>query len=203
VSYEFDVFLSYRRAGKWPRFVQQQFVPMLDHWLSTELGEEARIFFDVNDIDTGQSWPERLADGVANSRLMLCLWSKEYFRSKWCTAEMAHMLARREAAAIEGRRPPLIIAAVLHDGEAFPAEIGDIQRFPIQPYANPWMREDSPKAEALSEEIRSLAASIHKASGLAPDFNPDWRALATERFQHLFLEGKPPQIRPPSLGVAL
>jgi hypothetical protein len=45
----------------------------LKHWLDAELGRASSIFFDVRDIETGEAWPYRLADGLAHSKAMVCL----------------------------------------------------------------------------------------------------------------------------------
>jgi hypothetical protein len=199
MSYEFDVFLSYRRLNQWPKFVEKTFLPMLDHWLTTELGEPARIFFDVKDVEVGHAWPQRLADGLSSSKLMVCLLSREYFSSKWCAEELGHMLARREATIKDGKPLPLIIAVVIHDGDTFPAEIADIQRYPIQDYANPWLRAGGRHSEKLSNEIKRLCESIRKACQVAPPHDPEWGKLATVKFIRLFTE-RSRQANLPSLG---
>lgn len=183
--YEYDVFLSYRRANAWPRFVDTIFLPMLRHWLEAEMGEPPRIFFDVDEIETGESWPYRLARGVALSKVMVCLWSNEYFHSPWCEAELSHMLARVETI---GDRPPLplILAVVIHDGERVSADLSYIQALPIQEYANPWLAPGSPNAEALSRLIRRFAAHIYRAIRLAPACDPNWSDLAIDKFRSLF-----------------
>lgn len=174
---------------------------MLDHWLTSELGEDARIFFDADDIEAGQSWPQRLADGVASSKVMVCLWSREYFRSEWCAQELSHMLARRASTAGSGMPLPLVIGVVIHDGEDIPHGVADIQRFPIQKYASPWIQQRSPNAERLSEQIRELASSVGKACASAPDHDPEWRRLATAQFRSLF-EPRHPAAGRPTLGEA-
>ncbi|MEU4446735.1 toll/interleukin-1 receptor domain-containing protein [Actinosynnema sp. NPDC050801] len=200
MSYEFDVFLSYRRTKWWPVYVRKLFLPMLDHWLSAELGAEARIYFDAEDIETGTAWPHRLATGLASSKVMLCLWSREYFASPWCRAELGHMLARRRAAGGSREPLPLILAAVLHDGKDFPGELGDIQHFPLQDCASPWIAEGSPKAEVLSDKVMKLAADLSHAIDRAPAHDPKWRELAIDEFTGLFERSRTPT-RPPSLGI--
>jgi len=198
MSYEFDVFLSYRRAQAWPRFVENIFVPMFSHWLGAQLGRDPLIFVDVDCIETGMPWPSRLAASVASSRLMVCLWSREYFSSDWCQAELSHMMARRVA--INADDPlPLIVAVVIHDGDTFPPELGDIQQFPIQKYSNPWMRKGSAKAEELSEKINTLSAHVAHALEYAPEHDPTWRNIATKTFLGTFRD-RTTQSRPPSLG---
>jgi hypothetical protein len=56
-DYKHDVFLSYRRSYEWPRFVNKIFVPMLRHFLGLEIGRDPEIFYDAEQIEIGQSWP--------------------------------------------------------------------------------------------------------------------------------------------------
>lgn len=183
MPYSYDVFVSYRRANAWPKFVDETFLPMFEHWLGAEVGESPRIFFDVDVIETGDSWPHRLADGIAGSKVLLCLWSREYFGSDWCLAELGHMLARRSAVAgAADRPPPLIVAAVIHDGEDVAPQLSDIQRYDIQQYANPWIAKGSPTAEELSNRVRILASHVAHALRQAPGHDAGWAGLATEQF---------------------
>jgi hypothetical protein len=196
LSYAYDVFVSYRRANEWPRFLDGTFLPMFRHWLSAELDHEPRIFFDADLIETGNSWPHALAHGVAGSKVMLCLWSRQYFTSPWCLAELGHMLARRRALADP---PPLVLAAVIHDGEHIDPSLGDIQRFDIQSYANPWLARESATAEELSNRVRVLASHVAHALERAPDHDEKWAALAVEEFVALY-RTRSLQKAVPSLG---
>jgi len=202
VAYEHDVFLSYRRANDWPRFVDNHFFPKFKHWLDTTLGRTSSVFFDVHDIETGESWPYRLAEGLAHSKVMVCLWSREYFSSKWCAAELSHMLARRKSTATELGPPPLILAVVIHDGEDIDPRLDEIQRFPLQKYANPWIAEGSPVAELLSMELEQFAEHVKHALARVPHFDPSWPGLATKEFTAIF-EARTSQDALPSLGAMI
>jgi len=184
--YEFDVFLSYRRTKQWPDFVKNLFLPRFDHWLSAELGEDPRIYFDVDDLETGVAWPQRLANGVASSKVMVCLWSRGYFASDWCKAELSHMLARRKAISPPHELLPLVLAVVIQDGIDVPSELVDIQQFPFHDCADPWIGEGGRKAELLSGRIRKLAGHVHMAMNQAPLHDPTWRDLAVGEFMRLF-----------------
>ena len=188
VQYQYDVFLSYRRANEWPRFVQTIFLPLLRHWLEAEMGEPPRIFCDVEDLETGQSWPHRLAASIASSKVMVCLWSNEYFTSQWCLEELGHMLARSEST-MQTSPAQLILAVIIHDGENISRHLGRIQQFHIQEYANPWLAPGSPKLEKLSDLIRIFSAHVSPALQRAPACDPAWSDLATEKFVRLLEHG--------------
>jgi TIR domain len=156
----------------------------------------------VHDIEIGEAWPYRLADGLAHSKAMVCLWSREYFASEWCAAEMAQMLSRRKALTGPLGPPPLILAAVIHDSKEVHPTLADIQRFPLQDYANPWIAEGSPVAERLSMELEKFAQDVASALEQAPEYDPAWPGLATEEFLRIF-NTKTTQHLPPSLGSAV
>lgn len=200
MSYHYDVFLSYRRIELWPKFVNKHFLPMLTHWLHTELGKKPRIYFDVNDIETGASWPHVLANAVATSKVMICLWSREYLSSDWCKAEFGLMLARRKATSGPNDPLPLILTVIIHDGDDFPEEFSDIQQLSIRDYASPHIGEDSPTKELLDKEIKKLAEHVYNAIQRVPDYDPGWRNLAIDEFVRTF-KSNLRQSRPPSLGI--
>jgi hypothetical protein len=200
VTYKHDIFLSYRRHNEWPRFIEEHFLPQLRHWLDTTRGRTTRIFFDQDQIEAGEAWPHALADGLAHSRIMLCLWSREYFSSKWCRAELSHMLARRKSLTkAPNAPPPLVIAVIIHDTEKVHPGVKDIQTYRLQGCCNPWMAKGSSTAERLSTEIERLAGDVAKALTRTPKFNPQWPELATEEFWKIFSNPEPPRF-PPSLG---
>ena len=200
VSYRYDVFLSYRRIGDWSRFVERSFLPMLTHWLSEELDDPARIFYDRGELQPGGDWPQELAEAIAVSKVMICLWSKQYFTSDWCKAELAHMLARRESV---GGTPlaKLVIPVVIHDGQSIPESLGSISRFEIQDYASPYLANDSRTREELSQRLKKLAESVGQALAKAPPFDPAWAGITTRQFDYLFT-AKHGQYTVPSLGDA-
>jgi TIR domain len=198
-QYKYDIFLSYRRANAWPRFVDRIFLPMLRHWLQAEMGRPPHIFFDAEELETGESWPHRLAIGVALSKIMICLWSNEYFYSPWCQAELAHMLARRESTRIASGPLPLVLAVVIHDGDSISPALKDIQQLPIQDYANPWLAPYSPRIEELSEHIRRFSVHVHHALQRVPECDPAWENLAVNEFVQLFAH-RTRQHGRPSLG---
>ena len=197
MSYKWDAFLSYRRADDWPRFVDGIFLPMLRRELSDALGGQAKIFHDMR-IEVGAEWPQELGLALATSKILICLWSRQYFSSDWCKAELSQMLARREA--IGGiPLPPLVISAVIHDGDHIPEELGSIQRLDIHLYASPDLAEHSPRREELSFCVRDLAEHAAKSIEKAPPFDAAWTRLSVDTFDALFAT-KRGQFMVPSLG---
>jgi hypothetical protein len=87
VSYEFDIFFSYKRDIE-SNFWHKRLKEKVDFWTKYYLGvEDLRIFFDVDDIRTGELWRERIAEALRKSKCVVCIWSYTYFRSKHCVSE--------------------------------------------------------------------------------------------------------------------
>jgi hypothetical protein len=172
---------------------------MFRHWLAAEMGAPPRIFFDADMIETGEAWPYRLAVSIAASKIMVCLWSNEYFSSPWCLAELAHMMARRQFTSQTHGPLPLVLALVIHDGEKISPHLNDIQRDSIRDYASPWIARDSLKAEKLSDKIAKFSVHVFHALQQAPECNPAWSDLAIGSFVQLY-EQQVTQQKVPSLG---
>jgi hypothetical protein len=201
MAYRWDVFLSYRRCDLWPEWVRDHFLPLLTHYLGEELGRDARVFVDTDVIETGSAWPLRLAEGLSESRAMVCLWSKQYFNSPWCLAELAHMRARETACGFATPANPecLIVPAVLHDGDDFPHEVKHIQSRDFKAVSNVRIARGSLRDEQLGDTVRSWAPDVMKAVLRAPEFDPQWRSLAADRLMEMYRRASE-QKTLPSLG---
>lgn len=202
MSYEFHVFLSYRRYGQWPRWVKETFLPKFEHWLGEELGENARVFCDQS-LDSGSSWPGRLGAALARSCVLVPLWSRQYFSSEWCRAELAHMRAREEQCGFRTPQRPegLIIPAQIHDGQDLPQSVRDITAFQLQDCVNICVAKDSPLEEELSGRLRDWVPDIAAAIRRAPAYDTGWNTLAIDRFVELFQMLPPAQVHPPRLST--
>ena len=198
-GYVHNVFLSYRRFGEWPEWVAETFLPIFTHWLGEEIGTDPGIFFDVGGVDAGCTWPSHLGDALARSRIIVPLWSRLYFNSPWCLAELAHMCAREELCGLRTKARPegLIVPALIHDGEALPSFARGIQAALLQDCANVRMTRRSPSAEKLELLIKRWVPSIAQAIHHAPPFDSAWRDLAIDKFVELFQTTEPRQLQPP------
>ena len=201
MSYEFDVFVSYRRHGEWPLWTAEVFRPLLYHWLGEELGRDPNIFVDTN-IETGDSWPERLGNALGRSRILLPLLSRQYFSSRWCRTEFALMRARESTCNLRSAECPhgLIIPAHIHDGKDFPVSVNAIQSAQLQAYTNVRLAKGSVTEERLSEEIRKWMPDVASAIGRAPEHDAAWVRLAADKFLDALAEQPPRQLTVPSLG---
>jgi hypothetical protein len=188
-DYENHIFVSYRRADEdWVRWTRENFERTLGSLLRPALGE-VHIFVDEQ-IETGMTWPARLAQALARSRLLIPVLSRSYFLSAWCRLELAIMYDREQKAHLRTAANPwgLIIPVVIDDGDHFPPEIRQIQADYIHDFANPFIRFGSPKQQAFAERLHTkLCPSIQAALGNVPPFDPDWEQINLNQFEKVFL----------------
>jgi hypothetical protein len=199
VDYKHDVFLSYRRGKYWPKYVNELFLPIFEHWLTDELRRDPRIYYDETSVEAGDAWPYSLAEGLAYSKVMVCLWTGQYWASEWCKMELSQMLARRKSVAGPSGPPRLILAVVLTDCEKLDSSLSDIQPFPLKEHCNPWIAPDSETKAALSDRLRRFATSVAGALEQVPAWDSSWPGLAVDEFLRLF-ESQTIQKSPPTLG---
>lgn len=187
-DYEHHIFISYRRSDvDWVRWTSENFVRALTSLLRLRLGE-VKVFMDEK-IEDGASWPNHLALSLSRSRIMVAVLSRDYFQSDWCRLELALMHHRETTGNFRTAKNPwgLIIPVIIDDGDCFPLEVQAMQGEPLHVFANPFMRPDSPKQEALAEVLKNkLCASIEQALEAVPPYDPTWEGLAHKQFEGMF-----------------
>lgn len=185
MSYHYDVFISYPHHGEWVEWVELHFLTIFKHYLGEELpGAEDRVFIDKEGIRPGDSWPFRLQKALTQSKVLVPLWSPQYFNREWCKKELAHMLARETHCQLRTQVRPegLIFPAALHDGNSFPEITKNIQYVGLQEYSNVWVARNSVKRESLAECVKIWVRDIAWAVNRAPIFDPTWEDLSCTEF---------------------
>ncbi len=166
----------------WPNWVEKIFKPLFLHWLEAELGREPKVFFDF-EIETGIKWPEYLAQSISGSAVIVPLWTKNYFNSKWCTTEFSHMVERQKQIEVLTQLiPEVIIPLVIHDGDDFPEEVYCTQRLNISKYTNVITKEMGETHEKLSLALCEWMPDLAKRIVNAPPRDPKWIEIANEQF---------------------
>ena len=177
------------------------FLPKFELWLGEELSETPKIFLDQN-MEPGSDWPITLANALADSYVLVPLWTKPYFTSSWCLAELSHMLDRQKS--FFGEATPdkcLILPATIYDGDDIPDYAANITRVSLNENADPWTVKGSQTEEDLSKQIRAWAPAIaHAIERCAPEHDPKWSDLAKEDFSKLYSKRQMKQSGLPSLG---
>lgn len=94
-DYEYDVFLSYRRSPTSGVWVREHLAPLLSARLNDIAPANVRLSLD-QEIETGANWPEDLKRRLKSSKVLLAVWSADYFRSAWCMAEWESFRSRNQ-----------------------------------------------------------------------------------------------------------
>jgi len=201
MPYQHHIFISYRRNDETRRWIREHFVPLLQLHVGNELGQTPDVFVD-DQLETGASWPARLAQALGGSRILVALWSRSYRFSDWCLIELTHMVERQRAAGLGTLAKPygLVVPAFIHDGEDFleQQELRDIQYFEIQNCFNTRMARNSERAEELEKKIKEKAPDIARCIEAAPPWDPAWAATAAgPLYQRLHQRAPPRQVEVP------
>lgn len=169
-DYEFDVFISYRRAGNPHKWVRNHFHPRLTDCLADHLPYEPRVFLDEK-MEVGSYWPDTLATALNRTKILVPIWSPQYFRSRWCMAEWESMVRREELLGRAG----LIYPVLFSDSDNFPSfarkrSWHDLKKWnqpdPVFQQTTEWVTFHSQIEDAAIELSRRIAA--------APPWEPDW-----------------------------
>jgi hypothetical protein len=200
-EYRFDAFLSYSRGGHWETFVDEVFEPILTHWLGEELGRTPVIFRDRTTLSIGQNWPLTLENALRCSKIMITLWSRQYFSSEWCRRELSFMLARAEEFRRHGVFDGIILPTIIHDGRRFPPFLSVLQGLNLSEYADPFMTGHSVLREKLSAKIQDFSRDAASAIETVPDDSCEWEVSPAGHLE-LFSEFEARQLTLPSLGGA-
>jgi TIR domain len=165
MGYQYDAFFSYKRDTEtdvWHREVKNK----LAFWVKQEpgVGTSVRFFFDSEDIRNGMRWRQKLGFALKSSRALVCIWSPQYFRSKWCLSEWKTFTAREQMGNWD-----LVAPASFFDGENFPRDAKEKQFMDFSDFANTmdafWRTKAAAKFEKdlLKPFARDLARIICSA----------------------------------------
>ena len=185
------------------RWTEKNFVRALRLLLHPALGK-VNIFVDTQ-IESGVSWPPRLAKALACSKVLIPILSRNYFQGDWCCLELALMLDREQKTGFRCQANPsgLILPIVIDDGDCFPPEISAIQsKQQFHEFANPDMCLGTPTQERFTGAIKAWTPDIEMALQHAPPFDPNWEHVAHDQFLNLFKIRTQTQTTVPRLSLA-
>jgi hypothetical protein len=196
MDYLYDVFISYRRHPEWTPWTREHIRTLLDAYLTQDLGKSPAIFVDER-IEPGADWPHRLGDALARSRVMVAIFSGDYFGSAWCLHELDLMYGRLLRCA----GSTLIIPVIGHDGNLIPVEIARIQPFDLSPFRNTDLQRRTPRYEQFSEAVKALSPHVATAIGTAQPFDPHWTEECQARFDEVYAHRDGPAVPVTSLSL--
>ena len=177
MTYEYDVFISYRSKSK--EWLREIFLPGFTHYLEEEVGADLRVFVDWHDIQTGDAWEQRLKYALLKSKCLISLLIPSYFESDWCTKEYAVFEHRsKQNGMLSLERPNgLIIPISLHGSRPFPQSVEMLQARDYKDYYSGIVDgyKKMKKYQRLQDKLKILAQEVSLKITEAPDWNPAWQ----------------------------
>lgn len=178
MTYEYDVFLSYRQGRLFGRWVHETFLELFEDYLTEALNKpKAAIFVDRGEIKAGDTLPPRIKDALARSRCMVAVWVPSYFHSHWCQRELSAMLWRERQLGYRTPQKPggLVLPIRLFDGAYFPRFTQHIVQFDCTRFAR--VRAgflDSPRYLEFQDKLIEWVDAVAQTIQQAPDWQPEW-----------------------------
>ena len=170
--YEYDVFISYQRAGEdISAWVKNHFRPRLAEVLDNNFYRDVRIFCD-DQVRTGASWAGEVQTALLRTRVLVPVCSPKYFRDEWCLAEW-HSMAKREA--LSTRTRPLIYPVIFCDSRNFPGWAHERRLRDLRQWNHPFEHfQAAPAYLGFNEQIHQIAGELEELIERAPDWQADW-----------------------------
>lgn len=174
MQYEYDLFISYCHETSVKDWVQNHFTPLLETKLTQELPDAPRIFID-HQMPTGVYWKSTIERALTHSKLLLCVWSPPYFKSKWCQAEWQTILAREEETGQLPHERGLLYSVVFGDGDYFPTEANARQHSKFHDFAltSPAFKETTMYVD-FERRVTEVAGEITLQLQQIPDWKDCW-----------------------------
>lgn len=177
-DYKFDVFISYPHEEEHETWVHDIFLDDFARYLKQELGRQPELFVDVKGIKSGDSWPMKLKEALAHSKILVPIWSVDYFLSNWCRAECAVFLHREEKLGYrKSKTDGLIHPVQLYDGKRYPRKAWEIQWLNCDKYNvfnHPKSFKKSKTYSKLKRAIKDWTPDVAQAVEAAPGWKQEW-----------------------------
>lgn len=166
----------------------------LIHECKVVMGGQIDAFFDVDDIENGQDWEQRLGQSLRDLRVLVSMCSPSYVKSAYCAKEFAVFRQRLQESAemLQAAILPVIWVPV-----DLPATIGAIHqahdsRMPAD-YSRTGLRKYSQlggQADNFKLVLEALALSIKKAHTESP-LDPWDKTVTFNKLPNSFDNPKP------------
>ena len=179
MSYQHDVFISYRRELQWTPWTRDYLKRALASYLQQDLGRPPDIFVDER-IDIGDDWVDALGTHLAQSRVVVAILSRDYFSSIWCLHEMDLILNRF------GGRVGLFASLIVHDCDVLPDPISRAQKTDFKAHRVARMNEHGQAFEDFNRAVGLVSPQIARLIDTAPIFDPAWVIACVNRFREVY-----------------
>jgi len=177
MTYQYEIFVSYKRSPTGSLWVRNHFVPELQSRIDDISPIPIRISCDYQ-MESGALWPEELKRRLRNSAILLTVWSAPYFRSSWCMAEWRSFRQREEVLGLFTPQSPrgLVYPIRYADGEYFHDDAKNTQcRFDFSGYTYPGEEfRKTAKYMEFEDHVKDLADEILPYVLAAPNWRQDF-----------------------------
>lgn len=177
MSYEYDVFVSYPHEDIHKKWLYDIFLKRFRTVLRNELLREPSLYLDTQENATGMSWQLKMENALARSRVLLPLWSIDYFLSVYCRAESIvffHREAQLGYRTLENNNV-LVLPIGLFDGAGYPKFAKKVLYLECVDYNHVY--QNYPQTEAHSELMKLIdgfAKDVKNSIVAAPSWDAEW-----------------------------
>jgi hypothetical protein len=171
-DYTRDVFISYHRQARTKIWIRSHFYDLFQGWLEIELGRKVSVFYDEDDVDTGDLWAEKILNRLKTSKCIVPIWSRGYFSSRWCVAEWETF--RLRTAALKMSTTGLVIPIRWQDGDLYPPQAQAIKPADFRTYAYTTTVFPAERAGAYEDDVKKLANLVAEKIESAPKYDATW-----------------------------
>lgn len=175
-DYEYDVFISYRRAGGSFKWLMNNFHPRLVDCLADQLPHEPRVFL-ARQMERGVFWPQELEHALLHAKVLVSIYTPMYFQSAWCMAEWKTMREREKLLGLgtPERSRGLIYPILFSDSENFPEEARYRSWWDFKPWAMPDpVYQETKEWIGFHRQVEGVAIELARLLPRVPPWQPDW-----------------------------
>ena len=169
-DYVWDIFISYPHQDHHRVWVLDIFLEDFKLYLRNELGRQVEVYVDKDGIKAGDSWPIVIKNALATSKILVPIWSVDYFLSEWCRRECAAIFHRERALGFRTgeNEKGLILPISLFDGKKFPPFTKEIEWLDCTPFnrITPSYKT-TPMYDALIDRLKEWVPQVAAAVGEA------------------------------------
>jgi hypothetical protein len=196
-DYQYDVFLSFGRQDVLRDWTRQQFLPLLLFWLQEELGRKPSVW--SGQFKLGEDWDEVRRRALLSSKCLVALLTPSFFASAECRAVWATFVNRARQNKLELFE--LIVPAVLHENESFPAEAMSIQQIDFRDsFVLGDAFRDSAGYLTFQQKVKELSHVLATRIQRVPPFDTNFPIVTADEVDVTNPELKPKDVSLPRLS---
>ena len=194
IDYEYDIFISYAGSSITSEWISKQFLPLFKNYLDDQLPWEPKIFFDIQEINLGDSFSQEIEIALKHSKVMVPILTPKYLRSRFAISEFV-LFEERQNRLKSSLIFPVVISGLENLRNSF---IYNFQLLDLTAYnfiGEAFSR--STKYLEFGESIRDLTKAIAKVLVNIPPLNLDLPSLKDKYIQEkveTILKDQPPSM---------